>query len=202
METEIGTTSASNSASTFGLFLNLKDLEKAVSRLKKAGFYREDISILGPQKEGARNFVYRHRMNVVQGAIIGAIIGFFVIGCIGFMMGYSGFAAFKNAADNVVNYNSRAWAYSGVIGGIIGIIFGGAAGALVGIGSPYSAAKRYGFYLKEGGIILSVHLKNEVERERANDILEKCKAQDITDLNESEIWHTIVPEKNKLHFNN
>ncbi|MBC7741202.1 MAG: hypothetical protein H7061_03335 [Bdellovibrionaceae bacterium] len=202
METEFTTTTDRNSSSTFGLFLSLSDLEKAISKLQKAGFAREDISVLAPQKNGGRNFVYRHRMNISQGAIIGAVLGFFVASFIGFTIGFGNFASFQEVSQTTNTGFLPSWVYSSFIGGCLGIFYGAAAGALVGIGSPNSAAKRYGFYLHEGGIMLSVHVKNEIERERANYVLEKSKAQDITDLNESEIWHTVIPEKTKLQFSN
>ncbi len=193
----------SNDDSTFGLFLNFRDATKAITKLEKCGISRDKISILAPQPSGTHDYVYQHRMNVIEGAVLGATIGFFALGVAGFFLGLSDFASFvpvNKTIGTLGPQGNSTWAVSTVIGCILGIIFGAASGALVGIGTPKNAAKRYGFYLKEGGIVVSVKLINEVDRYRVNQIFEKCRAQDVSELGDQEIWKTIVPEKNRLLF--
>lgn len=184
--------------STFGMYTNHYDAKRAIARLEKSGFARENISVLAPQAYGGRDFVYQQQTNIKEGALIGAIIGFFVLGFIGFLLGLGALTPLETMIEPNLAASIPSWAFSAAIGSVIGIIYGAASGALVGIGAPKTAAKRYGFYLKEGAIMLCVDLKNEDQRIRANDILEKTRAQDISDLQESEIWKTIVPEKKKL----
>ena len=157
----------------FGLYTHKKEAEWAISRLEKNGFPREDISMLAPQPSGHRNFVYDQKTCVQEGALIGSVVGFFILGLVGLLWGLR-FP--MDVKENIVPF----WLVSAGTGCIMGILFGAAAGALVGIGTPKSAAKRYGFYLKEGGIILSVHLKNETDRQLASQILETTHGQDIS----------------------
>ncbi len=185
---------------TFGMFINHYDAERAVVRLEKNGFLRDQISILAPQASGRRDFVYQQRTSLKDGAMIGAVIGFFVLGFLGFVLSLGTFTQFETLTQPSVTGSMPPWILSTAIGATIGLIYGAASGALVGIGTPKGAAKRYGFYLKEGAIMLSVKLNSEAQRVRANEILEKTRAQDISDLKESEIWKTIVPEKKRLAF--
>lgn len=57
---------------------------------------------------------------------------------------------------------------------------GGIAGALIGMGIPEHAAKRYEVRVKEGGILLSVHSDNADWTKRTKEILERAGAQDIS----------------------
>lgn len=182
----------------FGLYMKKSDVDTAIAQLRKGGFAREDISLLAPERSGSADYVYQQRTNLKEGAIIGAIVGFFFFGFVGLSLGLAEYFNFQK--DNAgVGVNS--WFVFGLIGALVGLFLGAASGALAGIGSPKRAAKRYGFYLKEGGIVLSVHLKDEAERKWANAILEKTGAEDISDLQESQIWDTIVPEKRRLVAN-
>lgn len=54
----------------------------------------------------------------------------------------------------------------------IGASVGGLAGGLIGLGIPEYEAKRYEGHLEQGGILVSVHCKDETDIERAKDILE------------------------------
>lgn len=182
-----------NEKAAFGLYITRREADWAVRRLEKNGFNREDISILAPQAYGHRNFVYEQRTNIREGALIGALAGFFILGLVGFIWGFGD----RRVTENLLPF----WFLTTGLGCFLGLLFGAASGALAGIGMPKSAAKRYGFYLKEGGIILSVQVRNEKDRARVNQILESTRAQDIAELKESEIWRTIVPEKKKLIFN-
>ncbi|MBC7420258.1 MAG: hypothetical protein H7328_05970 [Bdellovibrio sp.] len=184
----------------FGMFIHHYDAQKAISRLEKNGFARDDISILAPQKSGRRDFVQQQKTSLKAGAVIGAVIGFFVLGFLGLVLGLGTFTQFLPINQTNTTTSTPSWVLSSIIGAIIGVIYGAASGALVGIGTPRSAAKRYGFYLKEGAIMLSVNLHSEGDRARVNNILEQSSAQDISELNVSEIWKTIVPEKKKLIY--
>jgi hypothetical protein len=61
---------------------------------------------------------------------------------------------------------------------------GGITGALIGMGIPEYAAKRYEVQVKEGGILLSVHSDNAEWKKRAKEILERTGAQDISSTGE------------------
>lgn len=176
--------------SIFAMFLSRKNVRNAIKSLKNHGYLLKDISLLTPEKHANHDFVYQQDTSIKSGALVGAVTGFFILGIIGFIMGLKDPAHLGTASRIIYT----------VLGMLIGLVFGAASGALVGIGTPKSAAKRYNFYLKEGGIVLMLHLKNEDDGIEANVILEKAGGQDLVVLEESQIWSTIMPENKRLTF--
>lgn len=180
----------------FALFLERKEADLAVSALQRNGFAGEDISLLAPQRSGTHDFVYHQPQSLLRGALIGGVVGLFLAGFLGFL--FSSRQVITSGAFDPLHAQSPL--LTAVVFALIGTVTGVAFGLLAGIGSTKSAAKRYGFYLKEGGIVLVVHLKNAEERSLAERVLDKTKGQDISVLEESKIWSTIIPEKNRLVF--
>jgi hypothetical protein len=181
----------------FALYLQRNDADLAVRLLERNGFKPEDISLLAPQKNGARNFVYNQKNSLIQGAVIGGFIGAVLLGLAGLFFGAKGMFT---TPPGFSSFGTGFSPVSAAVSASIGLVLGAASGVLVGIGSPKSAAKRYGFYLKEGGIVLVVHLKDEGERLLVSRILEKTRGQDINILDQSKIWSIIIPEKKKLVY--
>lgn len=180
----------------FALYTNRKEAESAITALSRNGFTKDDVSMLAPSRTGGhRDFVYRQRTHVADGALIGAFIGMVLLGTAAFLIDPKALLFTDVSSSDFIGLGTTA--IGAMYGIFTGLILGGACGALVGIGSPFSAARRYGFYLKEGGIVLVVHLRNLARRESASRILEKTNGQDINVLDEAEIWSTIIPEKTK-----
>lgn len=178
------------SESLFAMFVERINAERAIEALKRNDFAQEDIKLLPPLKNGTHDFVYKQRTSVKVGVVVGAISGFFIMGLVGVFLGSS----------QPEELGMASWIVATVVASLIGLVVGAAMGALVGIGTPRTAGKRYGFYLKEGGIVLRVHVKDEEERQLAARLMEKHKGQDISILQDSEIWSTILPEKKKLAY--
>lgn len=180
----------------FALYTNRKEAETALTVLSKNGFTKDDISMLAPNRTGGHHdFVYRQRTHVVDGALVGSIIGMVLLGTTAVLIDPKALLFTDVNSSDFLGLGTTA--VGAIFGALVGLILGAACGALVGIGSPFSAARRYGFYLKEGGIVLVVHLRNMARRESATRILEKTNGQDINILDEAKIWSTIIPEKNK-----
>ena len=180
----------------FALYLERNEAERAVSALQRNGFSAADISLLAPQRSGSHDFVYHQPPSLLKGALIGGFVGLFLAGFVGFLFG----SRQVSTAGGFDPLHAQSPVLTVIVFSLIGLVAGVAFGILAGIGSPKSAAKRYGFYLKEGGIVLVVHLKNAAEKALVGRILEKTKGQDISVLEESKIWSTIIPEKNRLIF--
>ena len=178
----------------FALYMNLKEAELAVGALERNGFSQSDISMLAPQKSGSHDFVYHQPPSLLMGALIGAIVGLVILGSVGFLFGL------REVALTSPGLGPESTLMTTVVFSLMGVVLGAACGVLVGIGSPKSAAKRYGFYLKEGGIVLVVHLKDAAEKLLVGRILEKTRGQDINVLEEAQIWSTIIPEKKRLVY--
>jgi|GEM_PF-3058520 len=176
--------------SIFAMFLNQKSAKNAIKLLKSHGYLLRDISLLIPEGLASHDFVYQQDTSIKAGAMIGAFTGFFILGIVGFIIGLK----------DPMRLGWAAHIFYTMIGMFIGLLFGAASGALVGIGTPKTAAKRYNFYLKEGGIVVRLHLKDEADGQAANVLIEKAGGQDIVVLEESQIRSTIVPEKGNQTF--
>lgn len=75
-----------------------------------------------------------------------------------------------------------------IIGGAFGLLVGavgGVTGALVSFGIPEYEAKRYEGFVKDGGILLSVHADSAEEVTKAMKCLERTYAEDISSTNET-----------------
>lgn len=174
----------------FAMFLNQKSAKAAIKSLKSDGFSSEDIFMLVPNKSGSRDFVYHQATDLKTGAMIGAAVGFLLLGLVGLIVG----------SYDPFQQGMSSWIIDLTIGAITGLVVGAATGALVGIGIPKSAIKRYRFYLKEGGVVVMMHLKNEEDGAEAHHILEKSEGQDITVLEESQVWSNPNPENKRPTF--
>lgn len=195
-----------NNRAIAGLYLTRRKALKAKDSLIQFGFPTRDVAVLSPNKtrHGHRDFVYGQRTNIISGAVLGGTIGLFVLGTLAFLTSLNNPSLIVPTVEQtagVVNFNA-GWLLTTMIGLFVGLLLGAACGALVGIGTPKSAGKRYGFYLTEGGYVLTVHIDN-VEQERlAMNILESTGAEDISIMKESEVWETVIPEKRKLLYAN
>ena len=139
----IDTESRKESLGMFALYLQKIEAEAAAKSLEQNGFALNDISLLAPLKSGGRNFVYNQSYSLIQGALVGAAIGAISFGFFGLFLGTNGLAV---TANNFNPHGIEFSPFSAFMSAIIGVVIGAAAGVLVGIGSPKSAAKRYGFY--------------------------------------------------------
>jgi hypothetical protein len=70
----------------------------------------------------------------------------------------------------------------GVIGKTPGLLAG--IGALIGMGIPEYDAKRYEGWVKDGGVLLSVHCETADQISRAKDLLKQTGAEDISSAGE------------------
>jgi hypothetical protein len=67
----------------------------------------------------------------------------------------------------------------------VGGAIGGIAGALIGLGMPEYEAKRYEGFVKDGGILLSVHAASSELVDKAKKRLELTGAKDISSTGET-----------------
>lgn len=174
--------------SILAMFSNHHKVSKAIKNLKKNGCIFNDIFLLKSKKIGEKNFAYHLGTYLKSGAIIGGIIGFVVLGIAGFVIGLK---------DPMMLGVSSLFKYT-VVGLLMGTIFGVASGALVGIGAPKAAVKRYSYYIKEGGIVLMVQLRDRDEDLKISHSLEVAGGQDINLLEESHIWHELMPDAKEV----
>ncbi len=167
-----------------GIYKTRTEVESAVDALKADGFATSDISVLLPENSGSHDFAHTKATKAPEGAATGAGKGAVIGGTLGLLAGIGalaipGFGPFIAAGPIMA-----ALAGAGV-GGTVG----GVSGALVGFGIPEYEAKRYEGFVKNGGILLSVHTDNSEQVEKAKKCLERTGAEDIATAGEAkEDW--------------
>jgi hypothetical protein len=162
-----------------GVCKTRKDVERAVEVLRRKGFSTADISVVAPELSGAQKIVHEEATKAPQGAVTGASAGAVIGGTIGFLAG-AGALLIPGIGPFIA-----AGPILGILAGAgVGGAVGGVGGALVGLGIPEYEAKRYESYVKNGGILISIHTENTEEVGRAKRCLELCDATDIYSTDE------------------
>lgn len=161
-------------SAVFGIFETRSSLESAVNALKGSGFSNSDISALLPDSAGSQNFAHEKGTKAPEGATAGATGGLAIGGVLGWLAGVGALAI-----PGIGPFVAAGPIVGALAGAGIGGTVGGVAGSLVGFGIPEYEAKRYETYIKDGGMLLSVHVDDSAEAKRAKEILEAAGAKDI-----------------------
>jgi hypothetical protein len=170
---------AGKQTAVLGIFPDYASVEKAVDILKEAGFRNKDISVLFPEKAGSKAFAHDKGTRAPEGAAAGAGTGAVLGGALGWLVGIGTLVI--PGLGPIVAAGPIMAALAGMgVGGAVG----GITGALIGMGIPEHEAKRYEVRVKEGAILLSVHSDNSDWMKRAEEILERTGAQDISSTGE------------------
>jgi hypothetical protein len=164
----------------FGIYPAYASVECGVEALKSGGFSNQDISVLFPEGSGSKQFAHEKGTKAPEGATAGAGTGVVVGGALGWLVGIGALAI-----PGVGPLIAAGPIMAALAGAGVGGTLGGIAGALVGMGIPEYEAKRYEGRVKDGGILLSVHVDNSDRKKRAKDILERTGAQDISATSEA-----------------
>lgn len=165
----------SKNIAVFGIYPTYSCVENGVETLKAAGFRNTDISVLLPENVGSKDFAHVHDTKAPEGAAAGAGTGAVVGGALGWLAGI-GALAIPGLGPFIAAGPIMA-ALAGVgVGGTVG----GVTGALIGMGMPEYVAVRYEGRVKKGGILLSVHTDNSEWKKRAENILQRTGAEDIS----------------------
>jgi hypothetical protein len=164
----------------FGIYPTRAAAEECVDVLRQAGFRNTDISALFPDNAGTKDFAVEKNTKAPEGAATGASSGAVVGGVLGWLAGI-GLLAIPGvgpllAAGPIL----AALAGAGAVG-----VAGGIVGALVGFGIPEYEAKRYEGRVKHGGILLSVHCDDSHWVKRAEEVLKRTGAEDISSTGEA-----------------
>lgn len=159
----------------FAIYDNKSGLESGVDRLKLNGFRLSDISILMPQESGFQELKHVKGTKAPEGAAAGAGTGAVLGGVLGLLAGI-GLLAIPGVGP-FVGAGPIMAALAGIgVGSAVGVV----SGALVGLGIPEYEAKRYEGFVKEGGILMSVHVDDSEWADKAKKLLEATGAKDIS----------------------
>ena len=171
---------AGKNTAVFGIYKTRGQVENAVDQMKSAGFRNTDISVLFPQNVGSKEFAHEKNTKAPEGATTGASSGAVIGGTLGWLAGIGALAIPGVGPLIAAGPIMAALAGAGVGGAVGGIV-----GALVGLGIPEYEAKRYEGFIKEGGILLSVHCDNSDWVKRAKTMLENTGAENIASAGEA-----------------
>lgn len=156
--------------------------DRVVASLQSAGFPANDISVLLPDRRGTRDFAHEHNTKAPEGAVAGAAGGGILGGTLGLLAGIGALAI-----PGLGPFIAAGPLMAAMSGAAVGAGVGGVAGALVGMGIPEFEAKKYEGKLRSGNILLAVHVDDSDEKDRAEDILKREKAHDVSSTSEASV---------------
>ncbi len=162
-----------------GLVRVHQEAEDAVNQLKAAGFRMDAISVLFPDRNVTRDFAHEKHTKAPEGAAIGAGTGGVVGGTLGLLAGIGALAI-----PGLGPFIAAGPIMATLAGAGAGSAVGGLTGALVGLGIPEMEAKQYEGKVKEGSVLISVHLDDKDDEKRAKEILKNCGATDVATAGE------------------
>ena len=165
---------AGKNTAAFGIYCDQASAAEAIEALKRAGFRNAEVSLLGPQSQGAKDLGVEKHSKAPEGAVAGGSTGAIVGGALGWLVSI-GALAIPGAGPFVA-----AGPIVAILTGIgAGGTMGGVAGALIGVGIPEYEAKRYEGRIQNGGVLVSVHCDNSDWTKRAKEVLANTGATDI-----------------------
>jgi hypothetical protein len=153
--------------------------DRILSELMLLDFANQDISILHPDRMGRRDFGYERCSKAPEGATIGASMGGALGSAIGLAVGMGAVLV-----PDLGAFASAGPVMSALSGAALGAAFGGLAGTLVGMGIPEYVARQYQGRLPNRKLVISVHVENELERERACWVFQKEGADAVATVSE------------------
>jgi len=139
--------------------------------LRNLGFSGSDISVILPQHAETKNISVKE--DAIRGAETGGVVG----GVLGWLAGISslaipGVGAFL-AAGPLVSALGGA-----VAGGVVGGLAGGS-GAVHPLGLPHDVGRRIEDRLRAGDILISVHSRDSIMRDRAVQVFRGAGIDDV-----------------------
>jgi hypothetical protein len=161
-------------ASVYCTTRTIEQTEAIVADLKRAGFGSGEISALLPDVRGTRDFAYEHDTKAPEGATTGGVAGLGVGAALGWLAGIGALSI-----PGIGPFIAAGPIMAALSGAAVGTTAGGIIGALIGMGIPEFEAKRFDGKIKQGGMLISVHVDNANQRNAARDIFEQHRAEDI-----------------------
>lgn len=171
-----------------GIVSSVAQADGVVIALKNAGFYNDDISALFPDETGTRDFAHQTNTKAPEGAVAGVSAGGVIGGALGLLAGLGALAI-----PGVGPLIAAGPIMAALSGAAAGATVGGITGGLIGLGVPEIEAKQYEGKIREGNILIAVHVDDGERRRRAKDILEGHGAVDIVTVGEAS-----VPKRNRV----
>lgn len=167
------------SNAVFGIFNDRYSLESAVDELKSSGFRNSDISVLMQDEGQTTDFAHEKNTKAPEGMATGASTGILGGGILGWLAG-----AGALAIPGIGPFVAAGPIMGAIAGAGIGGTVGGITGGLLGLGIPEYEAKRYETFVKDGGMLISVHVDDREWSAKAKELLVRCGARDVARVGE------------------
>jgi len=155
---------------------------RIANRLRNSGFSPGDISILTPDRAGLRDLGHQDSTKAPEGATAGAGAGAILGGALGWLAGVGALAI-----PGVGPLIAAGPILATLSGMALGSAAGGLTGALVGMGIPEYEAQQYEGKLREGNILMCVHVDDTEEAGRVRQIFSEEKAESISTGSEAAV---------------
>ena len=165
-----------------GIVESQAQAETLVDSLQAAGFSGNDISALFPDKRGTKDFAHEKNTKAPEGAVAGIAGGGVIGGTVGLLAGIGALAI-----PGLGPFIAAGPLMAALSGAAAGAAVGGVAGALIGLGIPELEAKRYEGKVRGGNILLAVHVESSEMQKRAEEILKRGGAEDVTSTSEASV---------------
>jgi len=173
---------AGKNTAVFGIYQDSIQAERAVDQITAAGFSNNDISVLLSDKQSTKEFAHEKNTKAPEGTATGATTGGIIGGTLGLLAGIGAIAI-----PGVGPFIAAGPIMATLAGVGVGGVAGGIVGALVGMGIPEYEAKRYEGRVKNGGVLLSVHCNSSDDVSRAEDLLKRTGAEDVSSAGEKAV---------------
>jgi uncharacterized protein (TIGR02271 family) len=158
---DLETAGTTTGGTVVGLFKNQVDAERAIERLKNAGFSESQIGVAMRDRAQQQELIEGSGTQAADGAATGAIGGGVLGGVIGLLAGVGALAI--PGVGPIIAGGALA---STLAGAGIGAAAGGLLGALVGMGVPEEDARHFDEGFRAGGILVTVNAAGRVEEAR------------------------------------
>lgn len=159
----------------FAIFDNRPSVERSISRLKTEGFRNSDVSVLMQDRGETKDFAHKMNTKAPEGIATGATTGALAGGALGWLAG-----AGALAIPGIGPFVAAGPIMAAIAGAGLGGTVGGVAGGLIGMGIPEYEAKRFESEVKNGGMLISVHVDDAEWSSKAKEILRDGGARDIS----------------------
>lgn len=153
--------STTQGGTVVGLFKNQVDAERAIDRLKQAGFTESQIGVAMRDRSQQQDLIEGTGTQAAEGAATGAISGGVLGGVIGLLAGVGALAI--PGIGPIIAGGALA---STLAGAGIGAAAGGLLGALMGMGIPEEDARHFDEGFRAGGTLVTVNAQGREEEAR------------------------------------
>src|SRR6187402_3053898 len=153
------------SKSVFCIATTQGQAERMIDRLRSQGFADSEISVLLPDTAGTADFGHVKSTKASEGIAAGAATGGVAGGTLGLLAGIGALAI-----PGVGPFIAAGPIMAALSGAALGATTGGIVGGLIGMGIPEFEAKRYEEKLRTGNYLIAVHVRNDDEEDRAEEI--------------------------------